>query len=58
MCPTFELGFYQGREDPELFTQSDPTVGSVFNSDTVTYKIRHIYSGAVLDWRGFLRSGV
>jgi hypothetical protein len=58
MCPTIEVGFYLGREDPELFTQSDPTVGSVFNADTVTYKIRHIYSGAVLDWRGFQRAGI
>jgi hypothetical protein len=55
MCPTFELGFYQGREDPELFTQSDPNFGSVFDADKVTWKIRHIYSGAVLDYRGFYR---
>ena len=55
MSPTIEVGFYQGRQDPELFTQSDPTVGSVFNSDTVTYKIRHIYSGAVLDFRGLVK---
>ncbi|BCJ45322.1 hypothetical protein GCM10010168_85910 [Actinoplanes ianthinogenes] len=56
MCPTIEVGFYQGRETPELFTQSDPSVGSMFNSDTLTYKIRHIYSGAVLDFRGFQRA--
>src|SRR5437660_3231857 len=55
MCPTIEVGFYQGRQDPELFTQSDPSVGSVFNADKVTYKIRHIYSGTVLDHRGFYR---
>jgi peptidoglycan hydrolase-like protein with peptidoglycan-binding domain len=55
MTPTIEVGFYQGREDPELFTQSDPTVGSVFNADKVTYKIRHIYSGAVLDYRGLVK---
>jgi hypothetical protein len=55
LCPTIEMGWYQGREDPELFTQSDPTVGSVFDADKVTYKIRHIYSGAVLDFRGFYR---
>lgn len=55
MCPTFELGFYQGQETPQLFTQSDPTVGSMFDADKFTYKIRHIYSGAVLDWRGFQR---
>lgn len=58
MCPTFELGFYQGRELPELFTQSDPNNGSAFSADKVTYKIRHIYSGAVLDYRGFFRGNV
>lgn len=55
MCPTIEIGFYQGRETPELFTQSDPSVGSMFDADKITYKIRHIYSGAVLDFRGFYR---
>ncbi len=55
MCPTIEIGFYQGREDPELFTQADPNAGTVFNADKVSYKIRHIYSGAVLDYRGFQR---
>lgn len=55
MCPTIELGFYQGREDPEIFTQSDNSVGSVFNNDSLTYKVRHIYKGAVLDYRGFQR---
>jgi hypothetical protein len=55
MTPTIEIGFYQGRQDPELFTQADPTVGSVFNSDKITYKIRHIYSGAALDFRGLYR---
>lgn len=53
--PLVEMGFYQGRVDPELFTQADPTVGSVFNNDSVTYKIRHIYAGAILDHRGFYR---
>ena len=55
LCPTVEIGFYQGREQPELFTQADPSVGSVFNADTITYKIRHIYSGTALDHRAFYR---
>lgn len=55
MCPTIELGFYQGRQEPELFTQSDTAVGSMFNADTITYKIRHIYKGAVIEYRGFQR---
>lgn len=51
LTPTIEVGFYQGREDPEVFTQADPTVGSMFNADKLTYKIRHIYSGTPLDHR-------
>lgn len=55
LCPTIELGFLNGQEDPALFVQSDPTSGSVFNTDKVTYKIRHIYGGTVIDHRGFQR---
>jgi hypothetical protein len=42
-----------GREDPELFVQDMPNVGSMFNNDQLTYKIRHIYGGAVMDFRPF-----
>jgi len=55
LCPTIELGFYQGRQEPELFTQSDQNVGSVFNGDKITHKIRHTYKGAVLEYRGMQR---
>jgi len=51
--PTIEVGFYNGMQDPELFVQDQPTVGSMFSADKITYKIRHIYGGAVLDWRSF-----
>jgi len=53
--PTLEIGFYQGMREPQLFTQSDQSVGSMFNADTFTYKIRHIYGGTILDFRGFQR---
>jgi phage major head subunit gpT-like protein len=53
--PTIEVGFYQGREQPELFTQADPNNGSMFNADKLTWKIRHIYGEVVEDHRGFYR---
>lgn len=46
--PVVEVGFLDGREEPELFVQDQPNNGSVFTNDKITYKIRHIYSGAVL----------
>lgn len=56
--PTIEVGFLNGREEPELFVQDMPNVGSLFSNDQVTYKIRHIYSGAVMDYRGFYKAVV
>lgn len=50
--PLIELGFYGG-EEPALFVQDNPTQGSLFSNDQIKYKIRHIYSGAVKDYRGF-----
>lgn len=47
-----EIGFLDGDEEPALFIQDLPNVGSMFSSDQVTYKIRHVYGGAVVDHRG------
>jgi transcriptional regulator with XRE-family HTH domain len=51
--PTIEVGFWKGREEPELFVQDQPTVGSVFTADKISYKIRHVWGLAVLEYRGF-----
>ncbi|RIX47483.1 MAG: hypothetical protein D3M94_07360 [Rhodocyclales bacterium GT-UBC] len=56
--PFIEVGFLDGREEPEIFVQDNPTVGSLFNSDKITYKIRHIYGGAVTDYRGTYKAVV
>lgn len=52
-APGIEIGFVQGREEPEVFLQDEPTVGRVFSHDKLTYKIRHWYGGVVLDARAF-----
>lgn len=48
-----ELAFLDGREEPEMFVQDQESVGSVFTNDKITYKWRHIYNGAIVDYRGF-----
>lgn len=55
MAPTIELGFLDGKEEPDIFVQSDETTGSMFTSDKATYKVRHIYGSALLDYRSFQR---
>jgi hypothetical protein len=56
--PTIEIGFLDGKEEPELFVQDNPTVGSLFTNDKLTWKIRHIYGGNVLDFRGLTKAVV
>lgn len=46
-----ELGFLNGREEPELIVQDQPQNGTVFTNDAITYKVRHIFGGNWLDFR-------
>ena len=46
------VGFLNGRQEPELFVQDLEKVGSFFTNDELTYKVRHIYQAAVVDYRG------
>jgi hypothetical protein len=56
--PIIELGFMDGQEEPELFIQDNPTQGSLFSNDQIKYKIRHIYGGAVAEFRGLQKNVV
>lgn len=49
---TIEIGFLGGKEEPEILVQDAPTVGNVFARDNIKYKLRHIYGGVVVDFRG------
>ena len=51
-----EIGFLNGKEEPEILVQDQPTVGNVFTHDTIRYKVRHEYGGAVVDFRAFAGS--
>ena len=48
-----EIGFLNGKEEPEILVQDQPTQGNVFLYDTIRYKVRHEYGGAVVDFRPF-----
>lgn len=52
---TMVVGFLNGQQEPEMFVQDQPNVGSVFSADKITYKIRHIYGMVVLDHRSFYK---
>ncbi len=50
---TIEIGFVDNQQEPQILVQDVETVGTVFTNDQVTYKVRHEYSGAVVDYRPF-----
>ncbi len=49
---TIEIGFVGGQVNPALFIQDQPLFGLNFTQDVVSYKCRHEYGGAVMDYRG------
>ena len=55
LVPTIEVGFLDGKEEPELFSLAENT-GSVFSADKVVWKIRHVYGAGILDHRGLYSS--
>lgn len=55
MVPTIEVGFLDGKQEPEILIQDQPTVGTVFTNDVYTYKVRFVYGYTVLDYRGMFR---
>lgn len=54
-APTIVMGFLNGNQTPELFTQDQPNVGSVFTADKISFKLRFVFGGDVLDHRSFYR---
>ncbi|MBI4442607.1 MAG: Mu-like prophage major head subunit gpT family protein [Acidobacteria bacterium] len=57
-APTVEVGFLQGRQEPEFFLSDNPTSGTVFTSDKIRYKVRHEFEAVVIDYRGAYKEAV
>jgi hypothetical protein len=47
------VGFLNGKQDPEMYVQDLERVGSFFDRDRITQKVRHVYKSVVVDYRGF-----
>ena len=52
---TIEVGFVGGQVNPALFIQDQPLFGLNFTQDVISYKVRHEYGAAVIDYRGLYR---
>lgn len=52
MVDNLEVGFLQGREEPEMAVADSPQSEQVFVGRRIRYRITHDYSGAVVDYLG------
>lgn len=57
-APTIEVGFLNGRDDPEIFVQNSNTEGDMFNKDLVTWKVRHFWDANIMDHRAMVGATV
>lgn len=58
LLETLVVGFFMGKQTPDLFTQDAGTnSGSAFSADVITYKIRGFWGVGILDHRGLRREG-
>jgi cation transport regulator ChaB len=46
-----EMGYLNGRQEPEMFVADTPNSEQVFVADKIRHKIRHEYAGTVIDYR-------
>lgn len=53
-----EMGYLNGREEPEMFVADSPQSEQVFVADKIRHKIRHEYAGAPIDYRGSYKAVV
>ena len=51
-APFLELGFLDGIENPQIFLANQPTIGTQFTMDELQYKVKMVFAGAIIDYRG------
>lgn len=57
-APFLEVGFLDGIEQPQIFLANQPTVGTQFTADELQYKVKFVFGGAIVDYRGVYKQVV
>jgi len=53
-----EMGYLNGRQEPEMFVADSPQSEQVFVADKIRHKIRHEYAGTPVDYVGSYKAEV
>jgi hypothetical protein len=51
-APFLEIGFLDGIQQPQIFLANQPTIGTQFTNDELQYKVKFVFGGAIIDYRG------
>jgi len=57
-APFLEVGFLDGIDQPQIFLANQPTVGTQFTADELQYKVKMVFNGAIVDYRGVYKAVV
>lgn len=57
-APFLEIGFLNGYEMPAIFLANLPTQGTQFTNDQLQFKVKHVYGGKPIDFRGVFKEVV
>jgi hypothetical protein len=57
-APFLEIGFLDGYETPQIFLANLPTQGTQFTNDQLQYKVKYVFGGKPIDFRGVFKEVV
>ncbi len=57
-APFLEIGFLDGYETPQIFLANLPTQGTQFTNDQLQYKVKFVFGGKPIDFRGVFKEVV
>lgn len=57
-APFLEIGFLDGRQEPQILLANDPQTGLAFTNDQVVYKAKFVFGGDITDYRPVFKNVV
>jgi hypothetical protein len=57
-APFLEVGYLDGYDSPQIYLANLPTQGTQFSNDQLQYKVKFVFGGDIIDFRGVQKNVV
>lgn len=57
-APCVEIGFLDNVQTPQIYLANQPTVGLMLSNDQIVYKVKMVFGGDIIDYRGAYKAVV